>query len=122
METLVEKKQTLKTPEKLARVIKENTCVVLKISASWCGPCKNKRFLELYHRLKKNYADVDSIKFFELDVDDDSNLLDDKEYYDISVDSVPTFLIAKNGNFTKKYEGTDHLEAINKYLYESVTK
>lgn len=115
-----EKKYKIDSAEKLARLIKSNKLVLIKISASWCGPCKNKQFLESYHGLKENYVKFDNIKFVELDVDEHSHILDDKNYFDISVDSVPTFLISVNGNFTRKYSGSNHIESINKYIYENV--
>ena len=107
--------------EKLAKIIKENLCVVIKISASWCGPCKNKQFLDLYCKLKNNYSSLDNIKFINLDIDDDSNILEDKNYFDIEIKSVPTFLISKKGTFIKKYEGCNHLESINKILFDSLS-
>lgn len=120
MDKLLKKKSNkIDSPQKLARLIKDNTCVVIKISASWCGPCKNKEFLHNYHKLKDNFSSVDNVKFVELDIDDDAAILDDNEYYSIDVKSVPTFFISKNGNFTKKYEGATHLQSINKYLYDN---
>jgi len=113
-------KNKINSAESLAKTIKENTCVVIKISASWCGPCKNKQFLELYRELKENYSSFNDIKFVDLDVDANSDVLEDKNYFDISVDSVPTFLISKKGNFTRKYEGSGHLDLINKYLSDTV--
>jgi thiol-disulfide isomerase/thioredoxin len=107
------------SPKKLARLIKDNTCVVIKLSASWCGPCKNKSFLESYHKLKDNYSGTTMVKFIELDIDNDLDIIEDKNYYDIEVKVVPTFFISKNGNFTKKFEGLEHLQTINKYLYDS---
>ena len=112
----------INSSQKLARLIKENTCVVIKISASWCGPCKNKEFLTNYNKLKDNYSGIKDIKFVELDIDDNSDIIEDKDYFDIEVKSVPTFFISKNGCFTRKYEGTTHLQSINKYLYDCVEK
>lgn len=106
--------------QKLAKLIKENTCVIIKISASWCGPCKNKEFLNNYHGLKDKFSSYNNIKFVELDIDENSDMIEDKSYYNIEINSVPTFMIAKNGNFTRKYEGTSHLGFIYKYLSESV--
>lgn len=110
------------SPQKLARLIKENICVVIKISASWCGPCKNKDFLNNYHKLKDNYSGVSGVKFVELDIDEHSNIIEDKNYFDIEVNSVPTFLISQKGSFTRKFEGTSHLQSINKYLYDCLEK
>jgi thiol-disulfide isomerase/thioredoxin len=118
--TLNENKYKIDSAEKLAKIIKSYTIVVIKISASWCGPCKNKQFLELYHTLKDNYKQQGNVKFVELDIDEDSNILEDKNYFDISVNSVPTFLISANGNFTRKYSGSNHIESINKYILEKI--
>lgn len=118
--TLNEKKYKIDSAEKLAKIIKSYTIVVIKISASWCGPCKNKKFLELYHTLKDNYKQHENVKFVELDIDEDSNILEDKNYFDISVNSVPTFLISANGNFTRKYSGSNHIESMNKYILEKI--
>lgn len=112
----------INTSQKLAKLIKENTCVVIKISASWCGPCKNKEFLNNYHKLKDNYADISNVKFVELDIDNNSDIIEDKNYFDMEVNSVPTFLISNNGSFTRKFEGTSCLQMINQYLYEKTQK
>lgn len=119
----MEKKSNKKSSNKvssgleLKNIIKDNICVVIKMSASWCGPCKNENFLNNYNKLKNNYVDESKVKFVELDIDNDSNIIEECE---IDVSCVPTFFITKNGNFTKKFEGTEHLQTINKYLYESV--
>lgn len=105
-------------PKELALVIKKYTVVVIKISASWCGPCKNKKFLESYNKLKFIHSTNPDVKFIELDVDDDADIIGDKKYYDIDINSVPTFLITKNGSFTKKYSGGGYLDDINDYISE----
>lgn len=123
MDKLLKKNSNkIDSAEKLAKLIKENTCVVIKISASWCGPCKNAEFLNNYHKLKDNYSSINDIKFVELDIDKDSEIIDNKDYYDITISSVPTFLISKKGNFTRKFEGTTHIQTINKYLYDNSQK
>lgn len=105
----------------LASIIKKTPIVVIKFSASWCGPCKNKKFLESYHELKSNYSMNNKVKFIELDVDDDVDIIDDKKYYDITIDSIPTFLISKNGCFIRKYEGGGYLGKINEFIYDHTT-
>lgn len=97
----------------LAKIIKNNNCVIIKFSASWCGPCKNKVFLQEYYNLKSKYANVAKIIFTELDVDNHESIINDKTYYDIEISSVPCFLIATNGNFTNKFEGTTCLKEID---------
>jgi thiol-disulfide isomerase/thioredoxin len=121
MEKKTETKEKISKPEQLAIHIKSNKVVVIKISASWCGPCKNKQFLGEYHNLKNAWASIPGVKFIELDVDADESILSDKSYYDIEVDSVPSFLISKNGSFTRKYSGTNYLESIHKYITESIS-
>ena len=108
----------ISNPKKLALTIKKHTIVVIKISASWCGPCKNKKFLESYCELKSIHSTNPNIKFIEFDIDDDIDIIDNKKYYDININSVPTFLITKNGSFTKKYSGCGYLNDINEYIME----
>lgn len=119
MDTKKNLQESVDSAKKLAKLIKNNTYVVIKISASWCGPCKNKIFLNNYSKLKNNYSGISEIKFVELDIDNHSSIIEDKEYYDIEVNSVPTFFISKNGNFTRKFEGSEYLQNINEYLYAS---
>lgn len=127
--------EKINTSKDLALIIKKNFLVIIKISASWCGPCKDKIFLESYRNLKSTYEmnelELESkqkiesktygIKFVELDVDRDADILDNKKYYDIDVEAVPTFLISKNGAFTRKYEGCGNIDKITEYI-ENATK
>lgn len=110
--------EKITNPKDLAILIKKNYILVIKISASWCGPCKNKKFLEEYKQIKNNYNNIKGVKFIELDIDDDSDLIEDKTYYNMEIDSVPCFLITKNGCFTRKYVGGGYLDQINQYLQE----
>lgn len=120
MEKKTETKEKVKNAEQLAIQIKSNKVVVIKISASWCGPCKNKQFLEQYNNLKNTWVLTQGVKFIELDVDLDNNILDDKSYYNIEIDSVPSFLISRNGSFTRKFSGTNYLDLIHKYISENI--
>ena len=108
--------EKINTSKDLALIIKKNFVVIIKISASWCGPCKNKKFLESYHNLKTTYKQIDKIKFIELDIDNNNDVLNDTKYYNIEIGAVPTFLISKNGSFTKKYEGSGHIDKITEYI------
>lgn len=117
---ILNKKEKINSSKELAKLIKKNLCVIMKISASWCGPCKNQNFLNNYDKLKNNFVSINGIKFIELDIDLDTDIIEDKNYYDIEINSVPTFIISKDGNFTRKYEGIEYLQQINEYLYNVV--
>lgn len=112
--------KTVKTPRDLAQIIKKTPIVIIKISASWCGPCKNKKFLESYHDIKASYLNTNAVRFVEFDIDNDADILEDKDYYDIEIDSVPTFLIGYNGSFTRKFVGGGYLNEINEYIINKI--
>lgn len=103
-------------PKQLAIIIKKYKNVVIKISASWCGPCKNKKFINDYEQLKSKFLSNPNIIFIELDVDENSKLIESKEYYDIEIESVPTFLISSNGNFSHKFIGAGYLNQMYSIL------
>jgi len=111
--------QKIESAHQLAKLIKNNDNVVIKISASWCGPCKNKDFLEKYNKLKQIFLNYEKIKFVELDIDNDSTIIENKEFFDLNIDSVPTFIVSKDGDFTNIFSGTTHLETIYQILYKS---
>lgn len=112
--------KTITSSKDLALLIKQNYIVVIKISASWCGICKNKKFLNDYHQIKSNYENIKGVKFVELDIDEDSNIIEDTKYYKIDIDSVPSFLISRKGSFIRKYVGGGYLEQINEYINEKL--
>lgn len=110
-----------KTPKELAIIIKQIPIVVIKMSASWCGPCQNKKFLESYHELKTSYSQNKNVKFIEFDIDNDVDIIEDNKYYNIEVNAVPTFLISKNGSFIRKFEGGGFLNEIDEFIYNAIT-
>jgi thiol-disulfide isomerase/thioredoxin len=102
-------KSQINSIEDLDYLVKENLCVIIKISASWCGPCKDKKFLESYEKLKNNFSQNSNVKFVELDVDANANVISRGKY---EANSVPTFLILYKGNIIKKIEGNGKLNEI----------
>jgi thioredoxin 1 len=101
-----------KTPEELVRVMNETHCLVLKFSASWCGPCKSKTFLEAYHNLKDQYTDNSNVKFIEFDVDDDETLVNEKGLYNFNISSIPTIKIFHKGKQVNEYKGAGNLNKV----------
>ncbi len=110
------------TPKDLAKCIKNTKCVVLKFSATWCGPCQNKEFKKRYHNVKDSFKGYSDIKFIEFDVDEDSELVNDTQYYDFSVSSIPHFKICYDGNIVKDFTGGGHLDDINEIVSAVVKK
>jgi thiol-disulfide isomerase/thioredoxin len=88
----------------LANIITSNKYVILKFSASWCGPCQNKDFKSRYELFKSNKR---NIIFFEFDIDDDKEIIDCKEYYDFNIKSIPHFKMCYNGSVVREYNGTN---------------
>lgn len=109
-------------PIELAKFIKNNKCVVLKFSASWCGPCQNKDFLKHYHNLKHDFSDYKEIKFAELDVDENSDVVNDTEFYDFGISSIPHFKICYDGNVVKDFTGGGHLDDIKEIVNAVIKK
>lgn len=116
-----EKLEKPTTSKELAIMIKKTFIVIIKMSASWCGPCQNKKFLESYYKLKSSYSQNRNVKFIELDIEDDVDIIEDTKYYNIEVKAVPTFLISKNGGFIRKFEGGGYLNEIDEFIYNVIT-
>lgn len=80
--------------------------VVLKIYASWCGPCQ--QMAPLYDELAKELAGA--YKFAQLNVDDARELS-----IQYGVTSIPTFVFIKNNEVVGKevgYMGKEELKAV----------
>ncbi|XP_057543233.1 thioredoxin H2-like [Amaranthus tricolor] len=72
-----------------------NNLVVIYFTAAWCGPC---RYMEpTIKELAAKYADVDLVK---IDVDELFNV--SREF---GVQTMPTFILMKNGNQINKVVG-----------------
>jgi thiol-disulfide isomerase/thioredoxin len=101
-----------KTTGELLNTIKNTKCLIIKFSASWCGPCKNKTFLENYYNVKNTYNDNLDVKFLDFDVDKNKNFVED-EKLKFNITSVPTFLIYGNNKLLNQYNGTNCLDKID---------
>lgn len=110
-------------PLDFADLVTNNPCVVVKFTGTFCRPCKSKSFLDNYQILKSKFSEHNkTIKFLELDIDEFEELIQSKEYYDISVDSVPYFKISYNGAWVKDYKGTSCIQEIDDLLKKVIEK
>jgi thiol-disulfide isomerase/thioredoxin len=102
----------VKTPEELVSTMNNTKCLVLKFSAKWCGPCKNKQFLQSYHNLKDKYKKNSDVTFIEFDVDDDEQFVND-EQFSFNISSIPTIKIYHRGKLLNEYQGIGYLDNID---------
>lgn len=102
------------TPKELVEFLKNTKCIVLKFSASWCGPCKNKTFLQNYHDLKHEFEKNQDVLFFEFDVDDNEDLVNEKKKYDFNIQAVPTIKIFHFSKQMNEYKGIPNMANIKK--------
>jgi thiol-disulfide isomerase/thioredoxin len=80
--------------------------LILKFSASWCGPCKNPSMLEKLHQL----ADTHAYHVEEIDIDKHGDLCE--EY---KIQAVPTFIIFDESSSTKTIVG-GNMQSIEKWI------
>lgn len=110
-------------PLDFADLVTNTPCVVVKFTGSFCGPCKSKEFKQNYAILKNKFSDQENtIKFLELDIDEFEELIENKEYYDINVESVPYFKVSYNGAWIKDYKGTSCIQDIENLLNKVLEK
>jgi len=109
------------TSKELTKFIKANKCTVIKFSAKWCGPCKSEKFLGAYHELKDKYASNKNIKFIEMDIDLDENIINDKTYYLWEINSVPAFKLYHESKRFSNHTGTSIIPTIHNEIEEILT-
>ena len=91
----------------------EQKTTVVKFSASWCGPCKNEKFLNDYNSLKNEYVSNPQVMFVESDVDVDAVYISG---YCWTVNSVPLLKIFRQGKEISSYSGTSSLVYVERDL------
>ena len=87
--------------EELNKLISENSNVIVKFGAPWCGPCK--AMIPILKDVEENH----NIKVIDIDVDEDLELA--SEY---NIRSIPTLHYYKDGVKTDSTVGTVTKERI----------
>lgn len=87
--------------EELNKLISENSNVIVKFGAPWCGPCK--AMIPILKDVEENH----NIKVIDIDVDEDFELV--SEY---NIRSIPTLHYYKDGVKTDSTVGTVTKERI----------
>jgi thioredoxin-like negative regulator of GroEL len=102
------------SPANLIKFLKKNKCTIIKCSANWCVPCKNKDFLAKYHELENLYTGNTNVTFFNLDVDVHEELVNEKKLYDFNIKVVPTIKIFHHDKLVNEYKGIPKMSDIKK--------
>jgi thioredoxin 1 len=90
----------------------DQAIVVVDFQATWCGPCKV--MAPLVHELKE---EITSARFVEVDVDANPELASA-----FSVQSIPTFIIARDGIVVDRITGALAKSALREKILAQVTK
>jgi thiol-disulfide isomerase/thioredoxin len=104
------------TSKELLTLINNTKCTILKFSAVWCGPCKNKDFLKSYNELKKKYENNSDVKFIELDVDKNEELINDQDL-EFNIISIPTIKIYSKGKLLNQFTGIGNILEVEKNIH-----
>lgn len=105
----------------MLEILTNTKCTIIKFSASWCGPCKNKDFLESYNNLKANFNSNKDVVFLELDVNKEEQLVNETKLYNFEISAVPTIKVYSNSTLINTYTGTSILRKVRNDI-ESLVK
>lgn len=87
-------------------VVSADKTVVVKISATWCGPCN------AYARILD--ALPEDLEIYALDLDDDAEWCRDE----LKITALPTTIVFKNGVETKRLPGVQSLDTVKNLFSE----
>jgi len=102
-----------KSSQNLKKLIKNNNVVVVKLGATWCGPCKaiksdfDKLAVRTVENLKQLGESKPSIAFLSIDIDDTCHDNGMKWGDHLNCSGVPMFIIFSHGKTKNTFMGGD---------------
>jgi len=102
-----------KSSQNLKKLIKNNNVVVVKLGATWCGPCKaiksdfDKLAVRTVENLKQLGESKPSIAFLSIDIDDMCHDNGMKWGDHLNCSGVPMFIIFSHGKTKNTFMGGD---------------
>jgi len=88
-----------------------NNIVVIKIGATWCGPCQSTELKKIYNDLVNKFTN--KVLFYELDVNKHEELMSNNLFI---TDSIPNFKLFISGEKKLDLVGINGLKEIEKTL------
>jgi hypothetical protein len=105
------------TPENLFELLNTDTYYLMKFSTSWCKPCKDERFLTNYSNMKNKLVGYPLVKFMELVIDKEHELVaEDTQFYNFDISSIPCLILFHRGRELARWCGTGCLDEIEEYI------
>jgi thiol-disulfide isomerase/thioredoxin len=89
----------------------KNNIVVIKIGATWCGPCQSTELKKIYNDLVDKFTN--KVLFYELDVNKHEELMSNNLF---RTDAIPNFKLFISGEKKLDLVGVDGLKKIEEAL------
>ena len=91
----------------------KNNIVVIKIGATWCGPCQSTELKKIYNDLVDKFTN--KVLFYELDVNKHEELMSNNLF---KTDAIPNFKLFISGEKKLDIVGVDGFKKIEETLLE----
>ncbi len=92
------------TQDNKDQILSENTKVVVKFGATWCGPCK------AYDKILESIKD-ENLAIYSCDVDDAPDW-----FKDLGIRAIPATLVFENGVEISRLSGVQSVDTVLKLL------